>query len=84
MSHCADQAEIDRLWEGLSVGGRIEECGWLRDRFGVCWQIVPEILGELLGDADRERAGRVAAAMLKMVKIDIAGLRAAYEGRPVN
>lgn len=84
MIHCEDQAEIDRLWEGLSAGGRIEECGWLRDRFGVCWQIVPKILGELMADKDRERAGRVAAAMLKMVKIDIAGLLAAYEGRPAK
>ncbi|WP_434383107.1 VOC family protein [Melittangium boletus] len=76
---CDDQAEVDRLWDALSEGGTPERCGWLRDRYGVCWQIVPNALGRLMGDPDRVRAGRVAQAMLKMVKLDIAGLQAAYD-----
>jgi predicted 3-demethylubiquinone-9 3-methyltransferase (glyoxalase superfamily) len=79
---CEDQAEIDRLWDALSEGGRIEQCGWLKDRYGLCWQIVPRVLGAMMKDPDRPRARRVAEAMLKMVKLDIAGLQAAYEGRP--
>jgi predicted 3-demethylubiquinone-9 3-methyltransferase (glyoxalase superfamily) len=78
---CADQAEVDRFWERLSDGGKTEQCGWLRDRFGVSWQIVPTVLGEMMKDKDRTRVRRVAEAMLKMVKLDIAGLRKAYEGR---
>ncbi len=74
---CADQAEVDRLWEGLGEGGRIEQCGWLRDRWGVSWQILPRRLGELMADPDPAKARRVAEAMLKMVKLDIAGLEAA-------
>ena len=81
---CADQAEVDRLWAALSAGGQIEQCGWLKDRYGVSWQIVPTVLGELMADKDRTRARRVAEAMMKMVKLDIAGLRAAYEGRPAT
>jgi predicted 3-demethylubiquinone-9 3-methyltransferase (glyoxalase superfamily) len=77
---CADQAEVDRLWEALSAGGRIERCGWLQDRYGVFWQIVPGILPRLLGDPDPAKAERVMAAMLQMVKIDIAGLQRAYDG----
>jgi predicted 3-demethylubiquinone-9 3-methyltransferase (glyoxalase superfamily) len=76
---CDDQAEVDRLWNALSEGGAVEQCGWLRDRYGVCWQIVPKQLGKLMSDPDRARAGRVAQAMLKMVKLDIAGLQAAYD-----
>jgi predicted 3-demethylubiquinone-9 3-methyltransferase (glyoxalase superfamily) len=79
--NCEDQAEIDRLWAALSEGGEIEHCGWLRDRYGLCWQIVPTVLREMMTDPDRARAKRVAEAMLKMVKLDIAGLRAAYEGK---
>lgn len=78
---CDDQAEIDRLWNALSAGGQIEQCGWLKDRYGLSWQIVPAVLGEMMRDTDRARATRVADAMLKMVKLDVAGLRAAYEGR---
>jgi predicted 3-demethylubiquinone-9 3-methyltransferase (glyoxalase superfamily) len=78
---CEDQAEIDRLWDALSAGGQIEECGWLKDRYGLSWQIVPTVLGEMMKDPDRARAKRVAEAMLKMVKLDIAGLKAAYEGK---
>jgi predicted 3-demethylubiquinone-9 3-methyltransferase (glyoxalase superfamily) len=77
---CADQAEIDHLWDGLAAGGAVEQCGWLRDRYGVCWQIVPRALSDMLADPDRARAQRVMQAMLGMVKIDIAGLKAAYDG----
>jgi len=79
---CKDQAEVDRLWDALSDGGTIEQCGWLKDRFGVSWQIVPAVLGEMMKDPDRTRAKRVAEAMLEMVKLDIAGLKRAYEGSP--
>ena len=78
---CADQAEIDRLWTALSDGGAIEQCGWLKDRYGVSWQIVPAVLAQMMKDPDRARAKRVAEAMLGMVKLDIAGLRKAYDGR---
>ncbi len=75
---CADQAEVDRLWEALSAGGTIEQCGWLKDRYGLSWQIVPVVLGEMMKDPDRDRARRVMEAMLGMKKLDIAGLRRAY------
>jgi predicted 3-demethylubiquinone-9 3-methyltransferase (glyoxalase superfamily) len=77
---CEDQREIDRLWQALGEGGTIEQCGWLRDRYGLCWQIVPKILGQMMKDPDRVRAKRVAEAMLGMVKLDVAGLRKADEG----
>jgi len=78
---CADQAEVDRLWDKLlSGGGQAERCGWLKDRFGLSWQIVPTALPKYLGGADREGAKRAMAAMLQMVKLDIAGLKKAYEG----
>lgn len=79
---CADQAEVDRLWEALGAGGRIEQCGWLRDRYGVPWQIVPSVLLQLLNDPDPAKAQRVMAAMLEMVKLDIAALKAAHAGAP--
>jgi predicted 3-demethylubiquinone-9 3-methyltransferase (glyoxalase superfamily) len=78
--NCADQAEVDRLWDALSAGGTIEQCGWLKDRYGVSWQIVPTVLGEMMKDPDRGRARRVMEAMLGMKKLDIAGLRRAYGG----
>lgn len=78
---CDDQAELDRIWDALLAGGEAEACGWLRDRYGVCWQIVPAALDELMNDADPERSRRVAAAMMTMVKIDLAALRAAHAGR---
>lgn len=78
---CEDQAEVDRLWEALGEGGQIEQCGWLKDRYGIPWQIVPKALPRLLGDPDQARSGRVMQALLGMVKIDIAGLQAAYDGR---
>jgi predicted 3-demethylubiquinone-9 3-methyltransferase (glyoxalase superfamily) len=78
---CADQAEVDRLWDGLLAnGGQAVQCGWLRDRYGVSWQIVPSVLPELLGGPDRAGAERAMAAMLKMVKLDIAALQKAYAG----
>jgi predicted 3-demethylubiquinone-9 3-methyltransferase (glyoxalase superfamily) len=78
---CADQAEVDRLWDALmSDGGQAERCGWLKDRYGVSWQIVPSVLPQLLGGADRAGAQRAIAAMLQMVKLDIAGLQKAYSG----
>lgn len=78
--NCADQDEIDRLWNSLSAGGTVEQCGWLRDRYGVSWQIVPTVLGEMMKDADRDRARRVMEAMLQMKKLDIEGLKRAYTG----
>ncbi|MCC7254250.1 VOC family protein [Hyphomicrobium sp.] len=74
---CDDQAEIDRAWEALKESGTVEQCGWLRDRWGLCWQITPKRLGELMSDPDPAKVKRVADAMLKMVKFDIAGLEAA-------
>lgn len=78
---CRDQAEVDDLWERLSEGGEKGRCGWLKDRYGVSWQVIPSALGELMGDPDPEKAGRVVQAMLGMTKIDIQGLRDAYDGR---
>jgi len=78
---CADQAEVDRLWQALCAdGGQAERCGWLRDRFGVFWQIVPTVLPKLLGGPDRAGAQRAMAAMLQMTRLDIDGLERAYRG----
>jgi predicted 3-demethylubiquinone-9 3-methyltransferase (glyoxalase superfamily) len=76
---CETQEEVDELWEKLSAGGKMGPCGWLTDKFGVSWQVIPRALGEMLGDSDPERSKRVLNAMLQMSKIDIAGLRQAYE-----
>jgi predicted 3-demethylubiquinone-9 3-methyltransferase (glyoxalase superfamily) len=81
---CESQEEVDRFWEKLSEGGEEGPCGWLTDKFGVSWQVIPSALGELLGDEDREKANRVMAAMLQMSKIDIESLRRAYEGQPAS
>jgi predicted 3-demethylubiquinone-9 3-methyltransferase (glyoxalase superfamily) len=79
---CEDQAEVDRLWDALLAnGGKAEQCGWLRDRFGVPWQIVPSVLPKYLGGPDKAGAARAMQAMLGMVKLDIEGLRRAYEGK---
>jgi len=80
MVECDSQAEIDRLWDALKADGSVERCGWLRDRWGLYWQITPQRLGELMRDPDRDKAKRVAEVMLKMVKFDIAGLEAAAQG----
>ena len=77
--NCETQDEVDRYWEKLSDGGEEGPCGWLTDRFGVSWQVVPRVLGEMLNDEDPEKARRVMDAMLQMSKIEIAGLRQAYE-----
>src|ERR1700736_6696987 len=69
--NCETQQEVDDLWEKLSAGGRTDRCGWLEDRFGVSWQIIPTILGQLLGDKDPQRAKHAMQAMLQMTKIDI-------------
>lgn len=79
---CETQEEVDELWEKLPAGGEAGQCGWLKDRFGVSWQVVPTILGELLNDPDPEKAQRVMTAMLQMKKLDIAALRRASEGGP--
>jgi len=78
---CEDQAEVDRLWDALSEGGSVEQCGWLKDRYGLSWQIVPVALTEMMKDQDPVRGRRAAEAMMGMVKLDIAGLQRAYEGR---
>ena len=79
---CEDQKEIDYYWEKLIAGGGApSQCGWLKDKFGLSWQVVPPILGELLADKDRAKASRVMAAMMKMTKIDIQKLKDAYNGK---
>jgi predicted 3-demethylubiquinone-9 3-methyltransferase (glyoxalase superfamily) len=80
---CADQAEVDRYWDALLAdGGEPSQCGWLKDRFGLSWQVIPRQLSEYLGGADHEGAARAMQAMLQMSKIDVAKLRDAYEGVP--
>jgi len=79
--NCETQEEVDELWEKLTDGGEESQCGWLKDKFGVSWQIVPTALGELLGDPDPQKSKRVMEAMLQMQKIDVAKLQQAYEGR---
>ena len=79
---CDDQAEIDRYWDALLAnGGSAEQCGWLRDRFGLAWQIVPAVMAKYMADPDRAKAGRVAQAMMGMVKFDIATLHAAANAK---
>jgi len=77
--HCETQEEVDNFWEKLSEGGEKGQCGWLKDKFGVSWQIVPNILGELMNDPDAEKSRRVVKAMLQMNKLDIERLKKAYE-----
>jgi len=79
--NCETQEEVDALWDKLSAGGRKDRCGWLKDKFGLSWQIIPSVLGEMLQDKDPERANRVMKAMLQMDKIDIQRLRQAYGER---
>ncbi|TGL96310.1 VOC family protein [Leptospira barantonii] len=78
---CETQAEIDDYWEKLSEGGEKQQCGWVKDRFGVSWQIIPPILGEYLQDKDRQKANRVMEVMMQMNKIEIKKLKEAYEGK---
>jgi predicted 3-demethylubiquinone-9 3-methyltransferase (glyoxalase superfamily) len=75
---CKTQQEVDELWQKLVAGGEPQRCGWLTDRFGVSWQIIPTVLDEMLQDKDAEKSSRVMKAMLTMVKLDIAGLQQAY------
>ncbi|MEO8096248.1 MAG: VOC family protein [Acidobacteriota bacterium] len=75
---CETQEEVDELWEKLSAGGSESRCGWLKDKFGLSWQIIPAALGELMGDKDPVKAGRVVQAMLQMGKMDVQRLREAY------
>lgn len=76
---CQSQEEVDELWEKLSAGGKKDRCGWLQDKYGLSWQIIPSALGKLLGDPDPVKSSRVMKAMLQMDKIDIKGLQRAYQ-----
>jgi predicted 3-demethylubiquinone-9 3-methyltransferase (glyoxalase superfamily) len=78
---CRTQDEVDELWEKLSAGGEPGRCGWLKDKFGLSWQIIPSVLGDMLQDEDEEKSARVMQAMLQMGKIDINALTQAYEGQ---
>ena len=78
--NCKTQAEVDKFWKRLSAGGKEVQCGWLTDKYGLSWQIVPTILGDLLADKNAAKAGRVMNAMLKMVKLDIKKLKQAAMG----
>lgn len=77
---CQTQEELDRLWDKLSEGGEEIACGWLKDKFGIRWQIVPANIGKMLSDPDRQRASRVFDAMVQMIKLDMAKLEEAYNG----
>jgi predicted 3-demethylubiquinone-9 3-methyltransferase (glyoxalase superfamily) len=77
--NCETQAEVDDLWAKLSEGGQVQQCGWLTDKFGLSWQIIPVVLGQMLQDKDPKKSTRVMQAMLKMVKLDISLLQKAYE-----
>ena len=77
--NCETQQEVDDLWEKLSAGGRTDRCGWLQDKFGLSWQIIPTVLGQLLGDKDPQRAKRAMQAMLQMTKLDIKKLQQAAD-----
>lgn len=77
--NCETQEEVDELWEKLSAGGEILQCGWLKDKYGLSWQIIPTVLGELLGDPDPIKSNNVMMAMMKMKKIEVALLKQAYE-----
>jgi len=79
--NCQTQEELDHYWDKLSEGGQQVQCGWLKDKFGLSWQIVPTVLGELMKSNDSARTSRVMAALMKMVKLDIEGLQRAYDGK---
>lgn len=78
--NCEDQEEVDRLWDNLLDGGAAEQCGWLKDKYGVSWQIIPSGLIEMLNSSDAEKSQRAMRAMLQMVKIDLAKIKQAYDG----
>jgi len=82
--NCQTQEEVDKFWDKLSKGGERGPCGWLKDKYGLSWQVVPTALGEMLQDRDPEKASRVMQAMLQMSKIDIKSLERAYEASPVR
>jgi predicted 3-demethylubiquinone-9 3-methyltransferase (glyoxalase superfamily) len=77
---CAGQDEVDYYWDQLTEGGQEVACGWLTDKYGMSWQVIPDALGEMMRDSDPEKVQRVTAAMLKMIKLDVAGLRRAFDG----
>ena len=81
MVNCDTQEEVDEFWEKLSAGGEKSQCGWLKDKYGLSWQITPRILGQLMADKDPEKVKRVFEAMMQMTKIDIAKLKQAYAGQ---
>ncbi|MBL0062687.1 MAG: VOC family protein [bacterium] len=81
MVNCETQDEIDRFWSKLCDGGSEGQCGWLKDKYGLSWQVIPSVLGSLLTDPDREKSGRALQAMLQMKKLDIAALQRAFEGK---
>jgi predicted 3-demethylubiquinone-9 3-methyltransferase (glyoxalase superfamily) len=78
---CENQQEVDYFWSKLSAVPASEQCGWVKDKYGLSWQIVPKLLGELMSDPDKEKSGRVMQAVLQMKKLDVAALQAAYDGR---
>ncbi len=78
--NCETQEEVDELWGKLSAGGKEIQCGWLKDKYGLCWQIIPTILTQMLNDRDPEKSQRVMKAMMQMIKIDVKGLQKAYDG----
>jgi predicted 3-demethylubiquinone-9 3-methyltransferase (glyoxalase superfamily) len=78
---CADQAEVDYYWERLTAGGQEVACGWLTDKYGLSWQVIPNAFGEMMSDPDPEKTQRVMAAMLTMTKLDVAELQRAFDGR---
>jgi len=80
MVRCDTQDEIDRYWDALAEDGTIEQCGWVRDRYGLCWQIVPTVLQQMMADQDRSKVKRVTEAFLQMKKLDIATLQRAFDG----
>ena len=82
--NCDNQQEVDALWDKLSAGGATSQCGWLKDKYGLSWQIIPQALSELMGDPDPEKSGRVMQAMLQMTKIDIATLQSAHQGEDLG
>jgi predicted 3-demethylubiquinone-9 3-methyltransferase (glyoxalase superfamily) len=79
--HCETQTEIDDLWAKLTAGGKEVQCGWLKDKFGVSWQIVPSALGQLLGGSDPVRSQRVMQTLMQMIKLDLPALQRAYDGK---